>query len=448
MNSKSDLFYMQQALTMAQVATTYNEVPVGAVLVKNGQIIAQAFNQCIQNSDPSAHAEIMALRQAAKATQNYRLEDCELFVTLEPCSMCAGAIFNARIKRVVFGAFDKKAGAAGSVLNLFQYPLLNHHTTVQGGVLADSSITLLQHFFATKRKKHQEWSQNHKLREDFLRLPDGDYQKFIRQNTLAEWSVFNNQCESIKGVRLHYLDSHPCNPLAENMSSSPPRTTFLLLPGLLEYCAHYLDLFHRLKNQGHRVLVIDSVGSGFSDKPKKLRHASLQDSTAYHSRYLDELLEILGLSNVHFLVTDISLLWALKIKSISHQIYFKPKFNCVVGLKIKSKIYLEKNISNFKSLGEKALIPFPNTGFFDYALHLLQLLYASNYEQLYQQIMQPDAEVAEPSTSSSTNNKSLYRLNSLVTQDTAFTPIIPSMRQILCECLQSSIQLKSDQSKT
>ncbi|MGZ8255116.1 MAG: tRNA adenosine(34) deaminase TadA [Burkholderiaceae bacterium] len=144
--------FMRLALDQAHNAWALAEVPVGAVVVKDGQVIATGFNQPIGNSDPTAHAEIQAMRAAADLLGNYRLSHCELYVTLEPCSMCAGAMQHARIKRVVFGAGDPKTGACGSVVNLFAEPKLNHHTQVRGGVLAQDSASLLSTFFADRRE--------------------------------------------------------------------------------------------------------------------------------------------------------------------------------------------------------------------------------------------------------------------------------------------------------
>lgn len=142
---------MQLALAQAALAGDAGEVPVGAVVVKDGVVIACGHNAPINNHDPSAHAEMQALRAAAQALGNYRLPDCELFVTLEPCAMCAGAMLHARLKRVVFGASDPKTGAAGSVINLFEQAQLNHQTQVQGGMLAQECADLLQGFFKRRR---------------------------------------------------------------------------------------------------------------------------------------------------------------------------------------------------------------------------------------------------------------------------------------------------------
>ena len=148
-----DDHWMRQALRQAEEAGLRGEVPVGAVLVREGEVVAAGFNQPIALHDPSAHAEMLALRAAGQRLQNYRLPGLELFVTLEPCAMCAMALLHARVSRVVFGASDPKTGAAGSVLNLFAQPQLNHHTAVTGGVLANESAALLQAFFRQRRAR-------------------------------------------------------------------------------------------------------------------------------------------------------------------------------------------------------------------------------------------------------------------------------------------------------
>lgn len=146
-----DAAFMQLALEQARHAWDLGEVPVGAVVVKDGVVIASGYNQPIGRHDPTAHAEIMALRAAAELLGNYRLPGCELYVTLEPCVMCSGAMLHARLARVVFGASDPKTGACGSVLNLFEQERLNHQTALAGGVLADECGALLRGFFAERR---------------------------------------------------------------------------------------------------------------------------------------------------------------------------------------------------------------------------------------------------------------------------------------------------------
>jgi len=148
-----DAHWMRQALAAAQAAAARGEVPVGAVLVQEGQLLATGGNAPIADDDPTAHAEIAALREAARRCGNYRLPGGTLYVTLEPCAMCAGAMLHARLARVVYGAADPKTGAAGSVLDLFAQPRLNHQTRVQGGVLAAECGALLQDFFRERRAK-------------------------------------------------------------------------------------------------------------------------------------------------------------------------------------------------------------------------------------------------------------------------------------------------------
>jgi len=147
----TDSEYMRHALELAGLAQAAGEVPVGAVVVKDGEIIGRGFNAPISRHDPSAHAEMLALRDAAQRLGNYRLVDCELFVTLEPCLMCAGAIMHARIARLVYGARDLKTGACGSVLDVFADQRLNHHAAVQGGVLAEECGVFLSDFFTLRR---------------------------------------------------------------------------------------------------------------------------------------------------------------------------------------------------------------------------------------------------------------------------------------------------------
>lgn len=148
-----DEYFMREALSMARSAECLGEVPVGAVVVLDGVIVGRGFNSPIGESDPTAHAEIAALRDAARNLENYRLPGCELFVTLEPCAMCAGAILHSRIARVVYGARDPKTGVHGSIVDLFAVERLNHHTQVEGGVLADECGRLLSGFFANRRFK-------------------------------------------------------------------------------------------------------------------------------------------------------------------------------------------------------------------------------------------------------------------------------------------------------
>jgi tRNA(adenine34) deaminase len=153
MRVSEDAAWMQLALEQAALAARAGEVPVGALVIKDGQILGQGYNRTLLENDPTAHAEIVALRQAAARLGNYRLVGCEMFVTIEPCSMCAGALVHARLARLVYGASDPKAGAVASVLQVLNHPSLNHKMTVQSGVLVDQCSALLQNFFREKRKE-------------------------------------------------------------------------------------------------------------------------------------------------------------------------------------------------------------------------------------------------------------------------------------------------------
>jgi len=146
-----DEAFMRRAIALAQRAAAAGEVPVGAVLVREGVVVGEGWNHPVGGRDASSHAEVEAIRAANRAVQNYRVPGSTLYVTLEPCVMCIGAMFHARVARVVYGAPDPKTGAAGSVIDLFGEPRLNHHATVEGGVLAEQCSTLLREFFAARR---------------------------------------------------------------------------------------------------------------------------------------------------------------------------------------------------------------------------------------------------------------------------------------------------------
>lgn len=150
---ETDAAFMQTALDLAHLAAQAGEVPVGAIVVKNGVIIGRGSNMPIGKHDPTAHAEIQAMRDAAQHLENYRLVDCTLYVTLEPCAMCTGAIQHARIARLVYGASDPKTGACGSVVNLMAEAKLNHHAEITRGILAQECGTVLTNFFSSRRKK-------------------------------------------------------------------------------------------------------------------------------------------------------------------------------------------------------------------------------------------------------------------------------------------------------
>lgn len=151
-----DAQFMRLAIAQALKAKALGEVPVGAIVVKDGLVIGEGFNQPIANHDPTAHAEVVAMRAAAQATGNYRLPECTLYVTLEPCVMCSGAMMHARFARIVFGAPDLKTGACGSVVDLFENSQLNHHAEVVGGIMANECVQLLKDFFAERRAQAKQ----------------------------------------------------------------------------------------------------------------------------------------------------------------------------------------------------------------------------------------------------------------------------------------------------
>ena len=247
----TDSDWMRQALAEARLAGEAGEVPVGAVLVKDGRRIATGRNAPVALHDPSAHAEIVALRAGAVAMGNYRLDGCELFVTLEPCAMCAGAMLHARLARVVYGARDAKTGAAGSVIDLFAQSQLNHRTRLQGGVLADDCATVLQDFFQRRRLQARDKAQP--LRDDALRTPD------MRVADFAGAGFASNYVSELpvqRGWRMHYFDEGPRAPAATVLC--------LHAPGRWAY-----EFRHLLALPGPRWLAPDLIGFGLSDKPKR-----------------------------------------------------------------------------------------------------------------------------------------------------------------------------------
>lgn len=289
-----DTDYMQLALAQAREAAAAGEVPVGAVLVRQGQVIATGRNAPIDMLDPTAHAEMRALRAAAQALGNYRLSECELFVTLEPCAMCSGAMLHARLKRVVFGALDPKTGAAGSVIDLFANPQLNHQTQVQGGVLADECGAVLQGFFKERRdRQRQESHAAHPLRDDALRTPENVFASLPGY----PWSPnYISDLPALAGLRMHYLDEGP--PLRQAQDNR--NLTWLCLHGNPAWSYLYRKMIPVLLAAGHRVLAPDLIGFGKSDKPKK---DSFHSFTS-HRQILLEFVERLDLKDVVLVAQD------------------------------------------------------------------------------------------------------------------------------------------------
>lgn len=265
-----DLGFMQLALEQAQAAARAGEVPVGAVVVRAGQVIAASHNAPLTRHDPTAHAEVNAMRAAAQALGNYRLDDCTLYVTLEPCTMCSGAALHARFKRVVFGAPEPKTGAAGSVLNLFANAQLNHQTQITGGVLADACAHVLQDFFEQRRLQQQQTKVP--LRDDALRTPDGCFEGLGLPKSLSR---FTSTLPALQGLRLHWFDNR-------QDAQTPPH---VYLHDLDNWSAQYMP---QLQSEAP-VVALDFLGFGLSDKPKKVAWHRV----AWHAQVLAEFLTYL-----------------------------------------------------------------------------------------------------------------------------------------------------------
>jgi tRNA(adenine34) deaminase len=312
-----DETFMALALQEAQAAAAKGEVPVGAVVVKDGVVIAMGRNSPIADHDPTAHAEIVALRAAAKALGNYRLEGCELFVTLEPCAMCAGAMLHARLKRVVFGATDTKTGAAGSVTNLFNNIALNHQTEVEGGVLADEASVMLQGFFQDKREIiKQEAKLKHPLRSDALRTPDAAFDNLPGY----PWQPhYVSNLPALEGLRMHYLDEGEADVAIE----ASAQTSYLCLHGNPAWSYLYRKMIPTFLESGARVVAPDLIGFGKSDKPKK----DAFHTFTWHRQVLIELIERLDLQNIVLVVQDWGGILGL---TLPHEFY--KKSNRIKGL--------------------------------------------------------------------------------------------------------------------
>ena len=269
-HSPEDIGFMQLALRQAQAAGAAGEVPVGAVVVMAGQVIASGHNAPLANHDPTAHAEVNAMRAAALAMGNYRLDDCTLYVTLEPCAMCSGAALHARFKRVVFGATEPKTGAAGSVLNLFEHEQINHQTKLTGGVMADECAQVLQSFFEQRRAQQQMSKVS--LREDALRTPDS---ALAGLDLPLAMSHFTADLPALEGLRLHWFDNRTSNMQAQ---AAP----HVYLHGLDGWSVQYLSQLQSTEP----AVALDLPGFGLSDKPKKIATHRL----AWHAQVLREFL--------------------------------------------------------------------------------------------------------------------------------------------------------------
>ncbi|HYF43517.1 MAG TPA: tRNA adenosine(34) deaminase TadA [Ramlibacter sp.] len=297
MAGADDARFMALALEQAGLALAAGEVPVGAVVVRDGQVVGVGHNQPVGAHDPTAHAEVIALRAAARTLGNYRLDGCDLFVTLEPCAMCSGAMLHARLKRVVFGATDPKTGTAGSVLDLFAQPKLNHRTELHGGVLAPECGALLSGFFANRREEAR--MTHHPLREDALRTPEA---RFAGLPGYPWAPNYLSDLPALAGLRMHYLDEGP--PIRQAQSHRQAQDdrgiTWLCLHGNPAWSYLYRRMIPVFLEAGHRVVAPDLVGFGKSDKPKK----DGAHRFSWHRQVLLEFVERLDLANVILVVQD------------------------------------------------------------------------------------------------------------------------------------------------
>ncbi len=276
---------MHLALAEAAKARAAGEVPVGAVVVQGDRVIGRGRNAPLGRHDPTAHAEVMALREAAQALGNYRLDGCELYVTLEPCAMCGGAMMHARLARVVYGAADPKTGAAGSVVNLFAQRQLNHQTQVQGGVLAQECGALLSAFFRARRQDQRATA--HPLRDDAVRTPDARFENLPGY----PWAPnYLSDLPALAGWRMHYLDEGPAD--------AP--VTWLCLHGNPAWSFLYRKMIPEFLQAGHRVVAPDLIGFGRSDKPKKESAHRFE----WHRQVLLEFVEQMDLRRVVLVVQD------------------------------------------------------------------------------------------------------------------------------------------------
>lgn len=255
MSPTPDEHWMSLALDEARAAAMDGEVPVGAVVVRDGELLATGRNRPIAAHDPSAHAEINALRAAAARLGNYRLAGATVYVTLEPCAMCAMALLHARVARVVFGTPDTKTGAAGSIVDLFAEPRLNHHTAIEGGLLASACAQVLSDFFRERRKPNAC-----PVREDALRTPEA---RFPPASLPGNHAL---DLPAAPGLRIHW-QQWPA-PLGKRaLAASGP--LWLCIHGMDGWSEQYVSLGPALAAAGAVVLAPDLIGFGRSDKPKK-----------------------------------------------------------------------------------------------------------------------------------------------------------------------------------
>ena len=354
MEPELDAKFMRLALAQARLAAASGEVPVGAVVVHEGLVIAAAHNRTRTDQDPTAHAEVLALRQAAQQLGNFRLEDCTLYVTLEPCTMCAGAALLARLRRIVFGAPEPRTGAIGSVLNVLQVPAINHQTEALGGVMAAECAAVMQVFFATRREDQQQQRRDDPqywpVPEFALRTPDARFDVAWNPRTapgkLEIQSRYLNNLPSLQGLRLHYLEAGP---------QDAPHTV-ILQHSLGGSSAQFVALIAALAADNVRVLAPDLIGFGRSDKPKKV----LWHTLAQHCGVIHEWAAQVNVRNAVWWSPDWGQRWAAGwARGWSNALQ-----NRLSALVIQAPQPTFPEAAAFAATHATALdAPFPNTGF-------------------------------------------------------------------------------------
>jgi tRNA(Arg) A34 adenosine deaminase TadA len=343
-----DAAMMRLALDEAKQASVCGEVPVGAVILCNGIVVAKSSNSVIQNCDPTSHAELLAIRRACHSLQRSRLNDCTLYVTLEPCTMCSGAIFGAQMARVIYAAAEPKTGASGSVINVYSNRHVNHHTQIHGGLLQEESVELLQEFFVNIRKKQQEnrSTSQQKLRPDMIRSDSKNGMIFLPDGMQSH---YKNDWPSAPGVRLHWLSGGFVGAVI------PP---FLLLHPIPLWSAWFTPYIESIFDQA-LIYALDRLGCGFSDKPKKfsIEWVSLEQ------QLLMDWIESLPISLFRLVASK-------KDQSTVTYVLEKYSHQCLEVL------WLEDVISKKNTHYEWLQAPFPNEGHAAFALQLANKLNA------------------------------------------------------------------------
>lgn len=299
----SDEDFMRLALDQAACGERIAEVPVGAIVVKDSQVIGIGHNRSIVDSDPCGHAEIIALRHAAKFLGNYRLDECTLYVTLEPCPMCMGAVVHSRIKRLVYGAKDPKTGAAGSFIDLAGNSKLNHHCSVTGGVLAQECSNVLSRYFQKLRDENR--SERSLLRQDALRLEEGVLRRLLTPFTESVQSKFSANLAHAQQLRIHYLAT-------TNVDES--QSVIVFIHGATTWSYVYRHALSLSQQVGFSAVALDLPGHGWSDKTKR---GLIESDVGYQLAILQEFIDLFGNKSIHVVAMDMACVLAMRLKQFA-----------------------------------------------------------------------------------------------------------------------------------